>query len=293
MKEYLVFNHLESCPGPEAEEERKESLQQAGESSRANNVTQAQRTQNQAIERLPALNYSLLKEQQLRKKMFELGISNYGPRHLLEKRHKEWITLWNANCDALRPKKRTELLHDLEAWERTQGTRINVNRPTQGGPSVKDKDFDGFAWAVKHDSSFKDLIASARKSREHATKAKESEQTSAGADDAPEHVELDAITPTDPTISVAENDIFPNSDATPSVPLSRLEQDTISPMPEFQDAEGFVPSNPAPDVSLRAPHAVGLSRQQEFGDEDDLGPRPYGGGFTYRSDEKIEPHLVG
>jgi E3 ubiquitin-protein ligase RAD18 len=29
---------------------------------------------------------------------------------------------------------------------------------------VKDKDFDGAAWATKHDTSFKDLIANARKS---------------------------------------------------------------------------------------------------------------------------------
>ncbi|KAF7542766.1 hypothetical protein G7Z17_g11294 [Cylindrodendrum hubeiense] len=124
------------------------------------------RQQTKPPDRLPALSYSMFKEQALRKKLAEIGISNQGPRALLERRHKEWITLWNANCDAARPKKRGELLQDLDIWERTQGGRAPVTgRAAQSAAVIKDKDFDGAAWATKHDSSFKDLIASARKSR--------------------------------------------------------------------------------------------------------------------------------
>jgi E3 ubiquitin-protein ligase RAD18 len=116
----------------------------------------------------------MLKEQALKKKMLELGISSQGPRILLEKRHKEWLTLWNANCDAAIPKKRSELLHDLEVWERTQGGRApTTGRVIQTAAVIKDKDFDGAAWAAKHDSSFKDLIANARKGREEAKKKME------------------------------------------------------------------------------------------------------------------------
>ncbi|EQL03869.1 zinc finger domain-containing protein [Ophiocordyceps sinensis CO18] len=120
-------------------------------------------------ERLPALNYSMLKDGALRKRMTELGLSSQGPRLLLERRHKEWLTLWNANCDAARPKKRLELLHDLDTWERTQGGRApTTGRSFQTAAAIKDKDFDGAAWAVKHDNSFKDLIASARKTKSDA-----------------------------------------------------------------------------------------------------------------------------
>ncbi|KAL7821100.1 hypothetical protein V8C26DRAFT_392505 [Trichoderma gracile] len=170
MKEWQVFGHLESCPGPLAASPSKP----APASDTAPTFAQSHRKQQKTLERLPPLNYSMLKEQALRKKMSDLGISNQGPRILLEKRHKEWLTLWNANCDAAVPKKRSELLHDLETWERTQGGRApTMGRVAQTAAVIKDKDFDGAAWAARHDSSFRDLIANARRSRQEATKKTE------------------------------------------------------------------------------------------------------------------------
>lgn len=116
----------------------------------------------------------MFKEQALRKKLAEMGISNQGPRHLLERRHKEWLTIWNANCDAATPKRRNELLHDLDVWERTQGGKApTMGKAVQNAAIIKDKEFDGAAWATKHDSSFKDLIANARKTRLEAKKKAE------------------------------------------------------------------------------------------------------------------------
>ncbi|PHH92390.1 hypothetical protein CDD83_7571 [Cordyceps sp. RAO-2017] len=167
MKAWRVFQHLETCPGPSPRRQaNRRDENTAGEDSTAYTSGQVLRRQDKSLERLPALNYSMLKEQTLRKKMTELGISNQGPRQLLEKRHKEWLTLWNANCDAAHPKKRIGLLHDLEVWERTQGGRApTTGKAIQAAAAVRDKDFDAAAWAVKHDSSFKDLIAAARKSK--------------------------------------------------------------------------------------------------------------------------------
>ncbi|UNI20398.1 RING-type E3 ubiquitin transferase [Purpureocillium takamizusanense] len=168
MKAWQVFQHLETCPGPSPVATNSSSLSSFGH--------RPQR-QHKAIERLPALNYSMLKENALRKKMNELGLSSQGPRILLEKRHREWLTLWNANCDAAHPKKRSELLQDMEIWERTQGGRAPTSsKALQAAAAIKDKDFDGAAWAAKHDSSFKDLIASARKSRAGATKAHDDDE---------------------------------------------------------------------------------------------------------------------
>lgn len=108
----------------------------------------------------------MLKDNALRKKMSELGLSTVGSRQLLEKRHQEWITLWNANCDAARPKKRFELMQDLDVWERTLGGRApTTSRAATTGAQIRDKDFDGAAWATKHDTSFRDLIAKARGAR--------------------------------------------------------------------------------------------------------------------------------
>ncbi|KAL7951117.1 hypothetical protein V8C42DRAFT_308555 [Trichoderma barbatum] len=179
MKEWQVFGHLESCPGPSAANNSSNTV----DSDATFSFGQSHRRPQRTLERLPPLNYSMLKEQALRKKMADLGISNQGPRILLEKRHKEWLTLWNANCDAAVPKKRSELIRDLEGWERTQGGRApTTGRAVQTAAVIRDKEFDGAAWAAKHDTSFKDLIASARKSRQEAKK-KKTEEAEKVADD--------------------------------------------------------------------------------------------------------------
>ncbi|KAF5636648.1 e3 ubiquitin ligase RAD18 [Fusarium sp. NRRL 52700] len=167
MKEWQVFKHLETCTGP-----IQRPRGNLGSSSNTNFSQQGQQTK--APDRLPAINYSMFKDQALRKKMADLGISNQGPRILLERRHKEWMTIWNSNCDATHPRKRHELLHDLDVWERTQGGRApTTGRSIQNAAIIKDKDFDGAAWAAKHDSSFKDLIANAKRTRLEAKKKAE------------------------------------------------------------------------------------------------------------------------
>lgn len=115
------------------------------------------------LERLPKLNYSLFKENALRKKLNELGIRSSGPKSIMERRHTEWVNLWNANCDSSRPRSKKELLQDLDNWERTQGTLA----PSSAGPgsSLMRKDFDGAAWATSHNSDFQQLIADARRKK--------------------------------------------------------------------------------------------------------------------------------
>ncbi|KAF4337683.1 e3 ubiquitin ligase RAD18 [Fusarium beomiforme] len=167
MKEWQVFQHLETCTGSAPKSHR-------APASSSNSSFSQQRQQTKAPERLPAINYSMFKDQALRKKMSDLGISNQGPRTLLELRHKEWMTIWNSNCDAAHPRKRHELLHDLDVWERTQGGRApTTGRSVQNAAIIKDKDFDGAAWAAKHDSSFKDLIANAKRTRLEAKRKAE------------------------------------------------------------------------------------------------------------------------
>lgn len=171
MKEWQVFGHLDKCSGPEAM-----SLPPNPDGDlEVSKQNPSPRRPQSRMERLPALNYSMIKEPVLRKKLNELGLSSIGPRSLLERRHKEWSTIWNANCDAVDPKSRTRLLHDLDAWERTQGGR--TPGPSRGTSSIKDKEFDGNAWAAKYEDSFKDLIANARKSRLPIIKAPESSET--------------------------------------------------------------------------------------------------------------------
>ncbi|CAD6584824.1 MAG: E3 ubiquitin-protein ligase rad18 [Alectoria sarmentosa] len=128
------------------------------------NVIANSRRPSKASERLPQLNYSLLKDTALRKKLSELGIPNGGPKDLLIRRHTEWVNLVNANCDSSKPKTKRELVHELEAWDRTQGRQILSNCNEAGSASsVMSKSFDGAVWASNHGSNFQVLIAQARR----------------------------------------------------------------------------------------------------------------------------------
>ncbi|KAI0889524.1 DNA repair protein rad18 [Annulohypoxylon maeteangense] len=164
MKAAQVDRHIDmSCPS-EPQPQTTPSSQPSRSMSIP--VSSPKKLPPRNVDRLPAINYSMIKEQQLRKKLSELGISTAGSRQMLEKRHKEWMTIWNANCDSQYPRQKRELLHDLDSWERTMGARAPVfSKSITTGVQIKDKDFDGAAWSTKHDDSFKGLIANARRNR--------------------------------------------------------------------------------------------------------------------------------
>jgi E3 ubiquitin-protein ligase RAD18 len=109
------------------------------------------------------MNYSLLKDIQLRKKFRDLGIPDWGPRQLLQRRHTEWMNLWNANCDSTFPKTKKDLLRELDIWERTQGGFAPTQSSLMPTNTVMAKDFDAAQWSVNHETDFKRLIANARK----------------------------------------------------------------------------------------------------------------------------------
>lgn len=115
------------------------------------------------LERLPEVSYSLFKDNALRRKMAELGISTAGNRTQLEQRHKEWLNLWNANCDATRPRRKADLLQDLAIWERTQGIRAPSRGSSDSGSQISNKDFDAAGWSMKHDQSYQQLITNAQR----------------------------------------------------------------------------------------------------------------------------------
>jgi hypothetical protein len=131
--------------------------------SPAIDLTSRPRQTAKPMERLPQLNYSLMNDNALRKKLTGLGIPNGGPRTLLEKRHVEWVNLVNANCDSNKPRMKRELLKDLDVWDRSQGRQISTGMSGSNDSNVvMRKDFDGVAWAANHNDDFLRLISQAR-----------------------------------------------------------------------------------------------------------------------------------
>ncbi|KAL2829174.1 Postreplication repair E3 ubiquitin-protein ligase rad18 [Aspergillus cavernicola] len=156
MKNEAVFRHLDTCTGSRAET-RPAAFGSLLTASRR----PFQEVTEKPPDRLPHIHYSILKDTVLRKKLKDLGIPNWGSRALLERRHKEWMNLWNANCDSKTPKRKTELLRELDTWERTQGG-MSTTTPDPSN-SVMRKDFDSAGWSADYNTDFKQLIASARK----------------------------------------------------------------------------------------------------------------------------------
>ncbi|KAI9745580.1 MAG: E3 ubiquitin-protein ligase rad18 [Claussenomyces sp. TS43310] len=155
--------HLDRCMG-----KARENTSSLGDSALDSGATKQQRPTSKPrtiSERLPEVSYSLIKDNALRKRMADLGISTLGNRTQLEQRHREWLNLWNANCDSTKPRPRTELLQDLQIWERAQGMRSSSRYSLDIGSPIMSKDFDAAAWASNHGQSFQQLIADARRRR--------------------------------------------------------------------------------------------------------------------------------
>lgn len=181
MKAEAVFTHLDTCTSTTGADASLPSI------VTPTSIAYTQPSAMKQKERLPTLAYSMLTDNALRKKLKELGISNQGPKLLMQKRHTEWVNLWNANCDSRNPRTKRELLNELEIWDRTQGRQIANNMGPNG---VMAKDFDGDAYVKNNKNDFDDLI---RKAREKA-KAKKAETEEPGRDtnDWPEAASADA-----------------------------------------------------------------------------------------------------
>ena len=163
MKEELVFTHLDQCDGEDrsSAQQKDPVLDQTQPTSVAYSVS----SPTKARLRMGALNYSLLTETALRKKLAEIGIPFHGPKLLMQRRHMEWMNLWNASRDSSHPKGKKELLRELDIWERTQGRQI---ANAQGPSGVMARDFDVEGWTRANRDDFADLI---RKAKEKAHKS--------------------------------------------------------------------------------------------------------------------------
>jgi E3 ubiquitin-protein ligase RAD18 len=178
MKEEVVFTHLDHCTSSGGNEIPETAPVTNGlhrsprnQQPRASTAYAPPDTlsSGKPRERLPTLAYSMLNDTALRKKLQALGISSQGPKLLLQKRHTEWVNLWNANCDSRNPRTKRDLLGELDVWERTQGRQIlqGMTASASGGQGmgVMAKDFDGESWMRGNKSDFEELVRRARQKR--------------------------------------------------------------------------------------------------------------------------------
>ncbi|KAK2877210.1 hypothetical protein FQN49_001334 [Arthroderma sp. PD_2] len=221
MKNESVFVHLDSCNGvAEKDSTPKASGTLGFRGSRIHPSSSKPPT------RLPAINYALFKDNSLRKKLKELGIPDWGPKPILQKRHTEWMNLWNANCDAINPKSKRDLLRDLDIWERTQGGLAASQPSSRASSSIMKKDFDAGAWSETHDDDYRKLIANARAMR--ATRAAVSSDVEEDQPNEKEDSEQPKPTTNDPELEGTETParLIDSSKQEPDGPATEIEPDS-------------------------------------------------------------------
>ncbi|KAF2164906.1 hypothetical protein M409DRAFT_67610 [Zasmidium cellare ATCC 36951] len=166
MKEVDVFTHLDRCEDEKKQASRSKArtpLNGFGRSASGHNA--------RPQDRINELNYSMMKELALKKKLKDVGIPDWGTKQLLIQRHREWVNIWNANCDSNHPRSKRDLLYDLDVWERTQGGR--APNPNGLSSTIMKKDFDGDAYSKRHQDEFSRLIADAKRKKSNpATETK-------------------------------------------------------------------------------------------------------------------------
>ncbi|EDO39512.1 predicted protein, partial [Nematostella vectensis] len=67
---------------------------------------------------LPKLVYTLLSDKQLKQKLRECGLPTQGPREKLIKTHREYVTLYNAQCDSANPMSGAMIIKQMEQNEK-------------------------------------------------------------------------------------------------------------------------------------------------------------------------------
>ncbi|ORX99446.1 hypothetical protein K493DRAFT_335740 [Basidiobolus meristosporus CBS 931.73] len=115
------------------------------------------------LQKLPKLCYNIMTDKQLRKVLKELGIPSHGDKAAMQRRHTEYLNLYNANCDSTNLKSTATLLKELRNWEKIHGSRSPQSK------SFKNVSQDELlAHAEKYSSEFDKLIQSATPKRKEA-----------------------------------------------------------------------------------------------------------------------------
>ena len=241
MKESLVNSHLDRCLAGEASSptppaDNKTSTQSLHPPHVVAGTIAYTQTKPSTAHRLATLNYSLLSDSALRKKLKELGLPNHGSKELMRKRHLEWLNLWNANCDSLNPVPKVQLLKDLATWERTLGRQVEKGQ--QGPSGVMVKEFDRDRYVKKQRNEFDDLIAKARQNK--ATKKTEDmkllERADAQRGDSSASIHVHG--------PIDEELVQPTSDQVPTTSTSGMER----PGGPVQHPESRIPDSPGSDA---------------------------------------------
>ncbi|KAF7250110.1 E3 ubiquitin-protein ligase RAD18 [Varanus komodoensis] len=126
---------------------------------------------------LPKVVYNLLSDRDLRRRLKEYGLSTQGTRQQLIKRHKEFVHMYNSQCDSLNPKSVVEIVKELENIEKTQA-QLESSKPKEDSMTFTkhqtENEIDEIHrdYRKKHKVEFQHLIDQMNKRKKNVSKIK-------------------------------------------------------------------------------------------------------------------------
>ncbi|KAG5838301.1 hypothetical protein ANANG_G00222320 [Anguilla anguilla] len=126
--------------------------------------------------------YSLLSLQELKRRLKDFQLSTQGPRDQLERRHQEFVHMYNAQCDSLNPKSAQDIAKEIEKNEKARiQAQCNSKCMPLFSKGQTDKEIEEVHsnYRKQHSDEFSRLIA-AVKSRWKTSKRAQIEQEDKG-----------------------------------------------------------------------------------------------------------------
>ncbi|XP_054640314.1 E3 ubiquitin-protein ligase RAD18 isoform X3 [Dunckerocampus dactyliophorus] len=168
VSQQFINKHLDMCL---TSGEKKESLRSSfGKSRRP----------------MGKLVYNLMSVLELKRRLKECHLSVHGSRDQLIKRHKEFVHVYNAQCDSLNPKSAKDIAKEVEANERIKNQLQNKSKPVMvfsKNHSEEEIDEVHSKYRQQHSSDFSRLVAQVRGRLDTTRQTRIKEKVTAGGED--------------------------------------------------------------------------------------------------------------
>lgn len=181
----LQTNHIDQCLEKTSKPSTKKRkvgvtdlLANSGNKPKKTKVTQMQAASIAHKQRMPNLDTSLTTNK-LKEKLASLKLPANGNRRQLERRLKEYITIYNSNLDSLNPVDDRILMDRLRKWDHLMNRTFKSDSPDVDSHNESNEK-ERKSWQEKNNSEYANLISQARRDKNPTKKSGQPDEKDSG-----------------------------------------------------------------------------------------------------------------
>nr|XP_057911667.1 E3 ubiquitin-protein ligase RAD18 isoform X2 [Doryrhamphus excisus] len=155
--------------------------------------------------------YNLMSLLELKRRLKECQLSVHGSRDQLIKRHKEFVHIYNAQCDSLNPKSAADIAKDVEANEKIRNQLQNKSKPVMvfsKNHSEEEIDEVHSKYRKQHSSDFSRLVAQVRGRLDTTRQTRIKDKVTAGGDDVEKTPSADQVDESRSGIDISAEEVM-------------------------------------------------------------------------------------